>query len=342
MFHHKRKYHSWIRAGCLKMAGIAASILLLAGCSVGPDYVRPQAAVTAGYKEMDGWKVAQPQDNTLRGPWWEIFTEPDLNALENQVDVSNKTIAAAEAAYRQAVALVQQARAAYFPTVTIGLAIPNSSSSTTVIHESNTRTNPTHFTLPVDVSWEIDVWGRIRRQVESNTAGAQASAADLAAAKLSVQTELAQDYFQLRALDAQKKLLDETVVDFQKSLDLTQNQYAAGIVSRADVLEAQTQLKSTQAQAIDVGVQRAQLEHAIAVLVGKPPAEMTVSFAALSAVPPSFPVGLPSELLERRPDIAAAERTRCSSQRLDRRRRGGLLPHRHAELSRWIRQHKFF
>jgi NodT family efflux transporter outer membrane factor (OMF) lipoprotein len=308
MFRRKRKYRSWLRTRYLKMQGIAAGILLLAGCTVGPDYVRPQAPVTAGFKELDGWKVAQPQDNTLRGPWWEIFNEPDLNALESQVDVSNQTIAAAAAAYRQAVALVQQARAAYFPTVTIGLAIPNSSSSTTIIHESNTRTNPTRFTLPVDVSWQIDVWGRIRRQVESNSAGAQASAADLAAAKLSIQTELAQDYFQLRALDAQKRLLDESAVDFQKSLDLTQNQYAAGIVSRADVLQAQTQLKSTQAQAIDVEVQRAQLEHAIAVLVGKPPAEVTVSFAALSAIPPPIPVGLPSELLERRPDIAAAER----------------------------------
>jgi NodT family efflux transporter outer membrane factor (OMF) lipoprotein len=162
--------------------------------------------------------------------------------------------------------------------------------------------------LPVDVSWEIDVWGRIRRLVESNEASAQASAADVATARLSAQTELAQDYFQLRALDAQKKLLDESVVDFQKSLELTQNQYAAGIVSRADVLQAQTQVKSTQAQAIDVEVQRAQFEHAIAVLVGQPPAEITVAVQPLSAQPPPIPVGLASELLERRPDIASAER----------------------------------
>jgi NodT family efflux transporter outer membrane factor (OMF) lipoprotein len=160
----------------------------------------------------------------------------------------------------------------------------------------------------VDVSWEIDVWGRIRRLVESSRAGVQASAADLQNARLSAQTELAQDYFELRALDAQKRLLDDSVADFQKSLDLTRNQYAAGIVSRADVLLAETQLKTTQAQAIDVGVQRAQLEHAIALLVGKTPSEVSVSVLALSTQPPAIPLGLPSQLLERRPDIAAAER----------------------------------
>ena len=280
----------------------------LAACTVGPNYVRPSAEITPGYKELDGWKIAQPQDNTLRGPWWEIFNEPDLNALESQVAISNQTVAAAEGAYREARALVQEARAQYFPTVTLGIGVTNSSSSATVARNSTKRTTSTQYTLPVDVSWEIDVWGRIRRQVESNSAGAQASAADLETALLSARTELAQDYFQLRALDAQKRLLDESVVDFQKSLDLTSNQYAAGIVSRADVLEAQTQLKSTQAQAIDVGVQRAQFEHAIAVLVGQPPAEITVSVMPLSAQPPPIPVGLPSQLLERRPDIAAAER----------------------------------
>jgi len=296
------------KTAAVPLALCALVIVTLAACTVGPNYVRPGAEVTAGYKELEGWKVAQPNDDTLRGPWWELFNEPDLNGLESQVDVSNQTIAAAEAAYREAVALVQQARAAYFPTVTVGLAIPNSSASTTVRNGSNTRTNTTRYTLPVDVSWEIDVWGRVRRQVESSSASAQASAADLATAKLAIQTELAQDYFQLRTLDAQKKLLDETAVDFQKSLELTENQYAAGIVSRADVLQAQTQLKSTQSQAIDVEVQRAQLEHAIAVLVGKAPAEITVATLALTGQPPAIPVGLPSELLERRPDIASVER----------------------------------
>ncbi len=292
----------------LVLAVCSFLIATLAACTVGPNYVRPTAEVSPGYKELDGWKVAQPNDDTLRGPWWEMFNEPDLNALESQVDVSNQTIAVAEAAYRQAVALVQQARSAYFPTVTVGFSLANSSSSTTVRNQSNGRTNNTQYTLPVNVSWEIDVFGRIRRQVESASASAQASAADLATAQLAIQTELAQDYFQLRALDAQKKLLDENVVDFQKSLELTQNQYAAGIVSRADVLQAQTQLQSTQAQAIDVEVQRAQFEHAIAVLVGQPPAEITVADMALAGQPPAIPVGLPSELLERRPDIASAER----------------------------------
>ena len=292
----------------MALALCAFAIATVAACTVGPNYVRPTAEVSPGYKELDGWKVAQPNDNTLRGPWWEMFNEPDLNALESQVDVSNQNIVAAEAAYRQARALVQQARAAYFPTVTIGVGVTNSSVSTTIARSSAGRFSSMLYSLPVDVSWEIDVWGRIRRLVESNEASAQASAADVATARLSAQTELAQDYFQLRALDAQKKLLDESVVDFQKSLELTQNQYAAGIVSRADVLQAQTQVKSTQAQAIDVEVQRAQFEHAIAVLVGKPPAEITVAVQPLSAQPPPIPVGLASELLERRPDIASAER----------------------------------
>jgi len=306
MFRSRRKRH-YIWAG-LRIAVIIIGLLTLAACTVGPDYVRPKAEVTAGYKEMDGWKVAQPQDNTLRGPWWEIFNEPELNALEIQVAVSNQNIAAAEAAYRQARALVQQARAAYFPTVTIGMGVTNSSVSTTIVRSAGARFSSMLYSLPVDVSWELDVWGRIRRLVESSQAGAQASAADLATAQLSAQTELAQDYFQLRALDAQKKLLDESVTDFQQSLELTRNRYAAGVVSRADILQAETQLKTTQAQAIDVGVQRAQLEHAIAILVGKPPAEIVVSTAPLSTPPPPIPVGLPSEILERRPDIAAAER----------------------------------
>ena len=296
------------RGAGLKIAALASSLLALASCTVGPDYVRPGAEVAAGYKELDGWKVARPNDDTLRGPWWEMFNEPDLNALESQVDVSNQNIVAAEAAYRQARAFVQEARAAYFPTVTIGVGVTNSSVSTTIARSTAGRFSSMLYSLPVDVSWEIDVWGRIRRLVESNEASAQASAADVATARLSAQTELAQDYFQLRALDAQKRLLDESVVDFEKSLELTQNQYAAGIVSRADVLQAQTQLKSTQAQAIDVEVQRAQFEHAIAVLIGQPPAEIRVATMALSGEPPAIPVGLPSELLERRPDIAAAER----------------------------------
>src|SRR5215813_10072561 len=236
----------------------------LASCTVGPNYVRPTVEVPGAYKENAGWQVAQPQDATLRGNWWEMFNDPQLNAFEEQVDISNQNVALAEAQYRQARALVQQARAAYFPTVTIAASLNNSSqpASTRISNSSSGRRAPTLFAMAVDASWEIDVWGRIRRLVESSQASAQASAADLENARLSARTELAQDYFQLRTLDTQKQLLDASIVEFQRSLELTNNRYASGVVSRADVLQAQTQLKTTQAQAIDVGVQRAQFEHA--------------------------------------------------------------------------------
>jgi NodT family efflux transporter outer membrane factor (OMF) lipoprotein len=272
--------------------------------------VRPTVEVPAAYKENVGWQLAQPQDAALRGDWWEIFNEPRLNAFESQVEVSNQNVALAEAQFRQARALVQQARAAYFPTVTAGVGVTNSSLSTTIARSAGSRFSSMLYSLPVDVSWEIDVWGRIRRLVESSQASAQASAADLETARLSAQIELAQDYFQLRALDTEKRLLDQSAADFQKSLDLTTNRYASGIASRADVLQAQTQLKTTQAQAIDVGVQRAQLEHAIALLIGKPASIVTIAQAPLSMtlVPPPIPVGVPSEVLEQRPDIASSER----------------------------------
>jgi NodT family efflux transporter outer membrane factor (OMF) lipoprotein len=282
----------------------------LTGCTVGPNYVKPTVEVPTAYRENAGWQVAQPKDATLRGNWWEMFNEPQLNAFEEQVEVTNQNVALAEAQFREARALVQQARAAYFPTVTIGVGVNNSSLSTTIARSAGSRFSSMLYSLPVDVSWEIDVWGRIRRLVESSQAGAQASAADLATALLSAQIELAQDYFQLRTLDTQKQLLDASTADFQKSLDLTNNRYASGVASRADVLQAETQLKTIQAQAIDVGVQRAQFEHAIALLIGKPASTVTIAPAPLTMIttPPSIPVGLPSEVLERRPDIAAAER----------------------------------
>ena len=290
----------------------AATVMLsvLSACSVGPDYVKPTVAVPSNYKENEGWQVAQPKDATLRGNWWEMFSDPQLNALEEQVDISNQNVARAEAQFRQARALVQQARASYFPTVTIGVGLNNSSKSTTIASTAGMRTAPMLYSLPIDVSWEIDVWGRIRRLVESSQAGAQASAADLETARLSARTELAQDYVQLRTLDTQRQLLDAAVADFQKSLELTNNRYASGVASRADVLQAETQLKTTQAQAIDVGVQRAQLEHAIALLIGKPASAVSIPAAPLTTttLPPPIPLGVPSEVLERRPDIAAAER----------------------------------
>lgn len=287
----------------------AAALMFLSACTVGPDYVRPTAVTPPVFKEMSGWKVAQPKDDILRGSWWEIYNDPQLNALEEQVAVSNQSVAAAEAQFRQARALVQAARAGFFPSATAGASVTRSNSPVRggggIVGASNTVTD---FLLPVDLSWELDIWGRVRRSVEASRASAEASAADLEALRLSIQTTLAQDYFQLRALDAQKQLLDETVSSFRKSLDLTKNRYTSGVVSRGDVLQAETQLKTTEAQAIDASVQRAQLEHAIALLAGKPAADFSIVAAPLTAVPPAIPVGLPSELLERRPDIAAAER----------------------------------
>ena len=287
-----------------------AALLVLPGCTVGPDYVRPEVETPASFKE--GWKQAEPRDHEKRGRWWEAFDDPLLNRLQEQVDISNQNLAKAEAQFRQASALVESARAAYFPTLTGGISTTRSrSSSTTVAQPSSvpvSRGVVTSHNLPFNASWEADVWGKISRTVEANTAGAQASAADLEAARLSAQAQLAQNYFQLRALDAQQQLLEDTVAAYEKSLQLTQNRYAAGVVAKADVVQAQTQLKTTQAQAIDGGGQRAQLHHASARRGGEPASSCTIPRAPLSAAPPEVPSALPSELLERRPDIAAAER----------------------------------
>ena len=293
---------------------ISAALLLISACSVGPDYVRPALETPAAYKETEAAKNSQSVDDVVSRSWWEIFADPELNSLEQQVEISNQNVAQAEAQFRQARALVQAARAAYFPTVTVGVGITRTATSATS-GASTSRNNQTftQHSLPVDVSWELDVWGRIRRTVESSEATAQASAADLEAATLSARAELAQDYFQLRSLDGQKQLLDNTAVAFEKSLELTNNRYRSGIASRGDVLQAETQLKTTQAQAIDIGVQRAQLEHAIALLIGKAPADLTIPAALLATQPPTIPAGVPAELLKRRPDVAAAERTVASA-----------------------------
>ena len=309
----------------------SALLALVSGCTVGPDYVRPSMISPDSYKELDGWKIAQPRDGLARGTWWEIFGDSQLNALEARVSISNQNLVVSEAQYREARALVREARAAYFPTVTLALgytrvrqsttfvfgATGGSSSGTSASSATSTGTSGSSgssggarsdFEAGLDFSWELDVWGRIRRTVESNRAAAQASAGDLESARLSFQAELAQDYFQLRTVDAQKQLLDETVVAFEKFLRLTQDRFTNGVASQADVVQAETQLKTTQAQAIDVGVQRAQLEHAIAILMGEAPSSFSLPTAALTATPPAIPVGVPSELLERRPDIAGAER----------------------------------
>ena len=289
-----------------------AAAALLAGCSVGPDYVRPTVETPAAYKEQGNWKLAEPRELEARGRWWEIYNDPLLNQLQEQVDISNQELARAEAQFRQALAFVQSARAGYYPSVTGGISSTRSRASATTIATPSvapvSRGVTTIHSIPFQASWAPDVWGNIRRAVEANEAGAQASAGDLAAARLSAQAALAQTYFLLRALDAQQALLEDTVAAYAKSLTLVQNQYAAGVAAKADVVTAQTQVKSVQAQAIDIGAQRAQLEHAIALLVGKPPAALSIPRQPLQAAVPPAPVELPSELLERRPDIAAAER----------------------------------
>lgn len=304
----KNAWRFWIVPCGRMLVAIAGMLSILSACSVGPDYVRPTITAPPVFKEMSGWKVARPQDHVSRGRWWEIFGDTYLNALAEQVALSNQNVAVAEAQYRQARALVQAARAAYFPTVTAGASFTRTFRSINSTGSTASGKTTSDFLIPFNASWEPDLWGRVRRSVEADRTGAQASAADLEAVRLSLQAELVQDYFQLRTLDAQKKLLDMTADVFRKSLELTLNRYESGIASREDVLLAETQLKSTEAQAIDTRVQRAQLEHAIAALVGRPATAFSIPFTPLDTLPPEIPVGLPSELLERRPDIAAAER----------------------------------
>jgi NodT family efflux transporter outer membrane factor (OMF) lipoprotein len=289
----------------LKPLVVALFASQLTACAVGPDYIRPQAPVATEFKEVKGWKTAQPRDTAISGQWWEIFNDPKLNELESQV-ASNQSLIQAEAQYRQAQGLVQSAQSSLLPVFNLNGSFNNFKSAqgqTQVI--SGVRTL---FGNTVAMAWEPDLWGKVRRQIEANTGNAQASAATLQALRLSIQSNLAVAYFQLKVLDAQKTLLDETVAAYQKTLDITKNRYAVGVVAKADVVQAETQLQSAKAQAINLGVQRAKLEHAIAVLIGKSPAELSLAASALTTQAPAIPLSLPSELLERRPDIAAAER----------------------------------
>ena len=294
----------------MRPGAIACLLLLgaLPGCAVGPDYHRPEVQITPSYKEAGEWKPAQPQDDLDRGKWWAVFGDPLLDTLVGQVEISNQNVLVAEAQFRRARALVASSRAAYFPTLDAGVSVVRSRSPTGVIGGTTAGRTITNRSASLNSAWEADLWGRLRRTVESSEAGAQASAADLAAARLSAQAELASSYFQLRVLDAQKQLLEDTAAGYQKSLDLTKNRYDAGVAAKVDLVQAETQLKSTQAEAIDTGVQRAQLEHAIAVLIGKAPAEFSIAPVPLAVTMPRIPMGLPSELLERRPDVAGAER----------------------------------
>ncbi len=291
-----------LRFTAAKILALAALPALLGACAAGPKYVRPSVDTPPAYKEAGNWKIAQPQDTVKRGKWWEIFGDAQLDALAGQIDISNQNVRIAEARFRQARALVQSARAGLFPGVTGGGSVTRSGSTTRSSGPTTT------YDVSIDTGWEVDLWGRVRNTVESNAAGAEASAADLEAVRLSAQAELALDYFQLRVLDGQRQLLESSVTAFRKSLDLTRNRYAAGVAGRVDVVQAETQLNSTQAQAIDIGVQRAQLEHAIAILIGRPPAQFALAPIPLNLAMPAIPLNLPSELLERRPDIAAAER----------------------------------
>ena len=285
-------------------------ILLLSGCAIGPKYVRPTTQIPTAYKESADWKVAQPQDEIVRGAWWKVFNDPQLDALEDQVNISNQNIAIAEAQFAQAYALVQAAKSSFFPILT-------TKGSYTRSHSGSGSSNTASQTLlSADVTWELDLWGKIRQTIAANRANAQASKADLGNARLSAQAQVAQDYFQLCSLDAQSKLFNDTDVIFQKFLDLTKNQYASGVAAESAVIQAKTQLEATQAQLIDIGVQRSQMEHAIALLIGKPASDFSIPPLTLPSTVPSVPTGLPSEILERRPDIAAAERTVAAANSL--------------------------
>jgi len=306
----KARVHKRIAGGICVL-----SMLLVAGCTVGPKYQRPAAEVPPAYKEVGDWKPAQPNDQKLDGNWWEIFQDSQLNALEAQVNVSNQNLKAAEAQYTQARALVRYQRADFFPTITAG-ASANRNQYSKNRQPHSPQFNGVSFTdlqIPFELSYQVDIWGRVRRTVESYRDQAQASAADLAGVNLSMHAQLALDYFQARTLDAEEQLLDSTVTQYEQALQLIENRFAGGLASDLEVEQARTQLETTRAQAIDVGVARAQYEHAVAVLVGKPPASFSLPPLPLTAPPPPIPVGLPSDLLERRPDIAAAERLMASA-----------------------------
>jgi len=303
IFLKQRMESFWLR-------GLLAFVVFVAGCAVGPNYHTPTVDTPHAYKEAADWKPAQPNDQNLGGNWWTIFKDPQLDNLELQVNVSNQNLKAAEAQYQQAREVLRYYRADYYPTVTAGL-------SGTRERVSSRRPPPTSifdgityndFVLPVEFSYQADVWGRVRRTVESYREQAQASAADLATVNLSLHADLAIDYFEARSLDAEEQLLTSTVKEYEDALELTDSRFQGGLSSEVEVEQAKTQLDTTRALAIDVGVLRAQYEHSVAILIGKPPSELTLPPLPLTAPPPLVPVSMPSELLERRPDIAAAER----------------------------------
>jgi NodT family efflux transporter outer membrane factor (OMF) lipoprotein len=310
-----------LRSSIISLAAAA----LVAGCAVGPAYQRPSTPEPAAYKELQGWVPAAPADALERGPWWTLFGDPQLNELAASVEVSNQNVAAAVAAYTQARSLVAEQRASLFPSVTLngsgtrsgtrgggsgsGNANATVDANGNIVGGSGGGSARNAYRLALGTSWEPDVWGRLRAGVSAASASAQASAADLASARLSAQGEVAADYLQLRAIDAQRALLATTIEGYQRVLKITRNRYDVGIIPHSDVYQAETQLANAQSDELGLARQRAQLEHAIAVLVGKTPSEFALAAsAAWQVTVPEVPVGVPSTLLQRRPDIAAAER----------------------------------
>ena len=292
-----------MRLRTFRLPLVVALPLIAEACTVGPDYKLPSAIVPASYKEAAGWTVAHPADDIDRGAWWSIYSDPTLDGLEHQIAISNQNLKASEAAYRESLAVVQEGKSGYLPTLSLSGQAALQKEAGAKIWDPDGR-----LTVAAQADWDLDVWGRIRRTVESDSANAQASAADLALARLSAQATLGVDYFQLRGTDETKRLFDDTITAFTRSLDITQNRYASGVAAESDVAQAKTQLQQAQAQAIDLGVERASLEHAIAILVGKPPADLTIAPEPMATSVPVVPTGLPSTLLERRADIAEAER----------------------------------
>jgi NodT family efflux transporter outer membrane factor (OMF) lipoprotein len=296
---------------CVLMGMVA---LGFTGCVVGPKYRVPPAPVPPAYKEVGDWKPAQPNDQNLGGEWWTIFQDSQLDALEQQINVSNQNLKAAAAQYQQARAVLRYYRADYYPTVTVDPSATRTRVSANAPTNTVLRgTTYNDFVLPFDVSYQTDVWGRVRKNVESYREQAQASAADLATVNLSMHADLAVDYFQARSLDAEEQLLNTTVKEYEQALELNETRFKGGIASEVDVEQAKTILQTTRAEAVDVGVARAQYEHAVAILIGKPPAEFGLPPLPLTAPPPHVPISVPSELLERRPDIAASERLVASA-----------------------------
>jgi NodT family efflux transporter outer membrane factor (OMF) lipoprotein len=297
-----------------KLPILFLGIFLLGGCSVGPKYSKPTTQIPPSYKENANWKTAQPSDQAQKGNWWEIFQDPQLNSLEEKLSVSNQTLRAAADRFREARDVLRETRSAFYPLVTASVSpSQNRQSQHKALFGATAPVNYSDLTLAGDVSYEADAWGAVRHSVESSRTLAQASAADLETIRLSLHAELALDYLTLRGLDAQKQLFDTNVDAFDKALQLTESRFQGGVASREDVDLAATQLEQTRAEDIDITSARDQFEHAVAVLVGQPASSFSLDPAPLPAIPPMPPPELPSELLERRPDIAEAERRVASA-----------------------------